>query len=175
MSLFDTAKERATSLAGSVVNKIAEHSSDDPASGQSVTINCTVVQAEELWRDAHRMSMVLGEVGEVEVTGPDQYRWTLRGGPVETTWESQVHTDNGGLRFVGTGSGDDTPANEIIVGFRPAPNHLGTEMSLRLKTPAPDLLTGALAFKVLYRCRALLQTGEVPTIRSNPSARPSAR
>ena len=63
----------------------------------------------------------------------------------------------------------------FIVAFRPAPNHLGTELSLRLKTPAPDLLTGALAFKILYRCRALLQTGEVPTIRSNPSARPSAR
>lgn len=171
MSLFDTAKERATSLAGSVVNKIAENSSDDPATGQSVTVKCTVVEAEELWRDPHRMSVVLGELGEVEVTGPDRYRWTLRGGPVETTWESQVHTDNGGLRFVSTG----TDANEIIVSYRQAPNHLGTELSLRLKTPAPDLLTGALAFKVLYRCRALLQTGEVPTIRSNPSARPSAR
>lgn len=175
MSLFDTAKERATSLAGSVVHKIAENTSDDPATGQSVTINCTVVQAEELWRDAHRMSIVLGELGRVEVTQPDRYRWTLHAGSTETTWESQVHSDNGGLRFVGTGSGDDTDPNEIIVSYRPAPNHLGTEMSLRLKTPAPDLLTGAVAFKVLYRCRALLQTGEVPTIRSNPSARPSAR
>jgi uncharacterized membrane protein len=171
MSLFDTAKERATSLAGSVVHKIAENAPDDPATGQSVTINCTVVQAEELWRDAHRMSIVLGELGQVEVTQPDHYRWTLRAGPTETTWESRVRSENGGLRFVGTG--DD--ANEIIVSYRPAPNHLGTEMSLRLKTPAPDLLTGAVAFKVLYRCRALLQTGEVPTIRSNPSARPSAR
>lgn len=175
MSLFDTAKERATSLAGSVVNKIAEQSSDDPATGQSVTVKCTVVEVEELFRDPHRLSVVLGEIGEVELTGSDRYRWTLRGGPVETTWESQLHSDIGGLRFVGTETGAGSAANEIIVSYRPAPHHLGTELSLRLKTPAPDLLTGALAFKVLYRCRALLQTGEVPTIRSNPSARPSAR
>lgn len=171
MSIIDTAKERVTHLAANVVNKVAEHAPADATTGQSVTVRCTVVEAEELWRDARRMSMVLGDLGDVEVTGPDRYRWTFKVGPATTTWESQVHTENGGLRFVGTG----TDANEIIVTFRPAPKHLGTEMTLRTKTPAPDLLSGAVAFKVVYRCRALLQTGEVPTIKSNPSARDSAR
>jgi hypothetical protein len=30
-------------------------------------------------------------------------------------------------------------------------------------------------FKALYRARAILMTGEVPTIKHNPSARASAR
>ena len=171
MSIIDAAKDRASSLAGTVVNKIADKATTEAANGQWVTVTCTVVEAEELWRDPHRLSIVLGELGEVELTDPDRYRWRLHGGPVETTWESQVHSENGGLRFVGTGA----DPNEIVVTYRPAPNHLGTELGLKTKTPAPDLLSGALAFKVLYRCRALLQTGEVPTIRSNPSARPSAR
>ncbi|BCI51551.1 hypothetical protein NIIDNTM18_08290 [Mycolicibacterium litorale] len=173
MSILDAAKDRATSLAAGVVNvvgdKMADKTPADATTGQSVTINSSVVEVEELWRDAARMSIVLGELGQVENIGPDRYRWNLEAGPVAVTWESTVHTEVGGLRF----AGDD--GNEILVSFRPAPNHLGTEVTLRTKTPAPDLLSGALAFKVLYRCRALLQTGEVPTIRKNPSARPSAR
>jgi uncharacterized membrane protein len=175
MSILDEAKNRAVSLATGVANAVGGKDAADAVNGQWVTVNCTVVEAEELWRDPNRMSVVLGELGEVTLSGPDAYRWTLHAGPVSTTWESRLHSEDGGLRFVGTGSGSDTDANEILVSYRPAPNGLGTEMGLRTKTPAPDLLSGALAFKVLYRCRALLQTGEVPTIRNNPSARPSAR
>lgn len=169
MSILDSAKHRAVSLATEVVNIIGDRTSGDATGGQTVTINADVVEVEELFRDARRMSVVLGELGDVDYTGPDRYRWNLHAGPVSTMWESRIHTDDGGVRFVG----DD--GNEILVGFRPAPNHLGTEVTLKTKTPAPDLLSGALAFKLLYRCRALLQTGEVPTIRNNPSARPSAR
>lgn len=168
MSILDSARDRATNLAAGVVSKVGDKTRD-ATNGQSVTISSSVVEVEELWRDAHRMSIVLGEFGDVEYTGPDHYRWTLHAGPVETTWESRVHSIDGGLRF----AGDD--GNEIIVTFRPAPNHLGTEVTLKTKSPAPDLLSGGLAFKLLYRCRALLQTGEVPTIRKNPSARSSAR
>ncbi|MBO0679179.1 hypothetical protein JRC04_17075 [Mycolicibacterium sp. S2-37] len=171
MGYLDTAKDRAAAVAGTLVSKITDKDPADAANGQWVTVNCTVVEAEELWRDPNRMSVVLGELGEVEFSAPDSYRWKLHAGPVSTTWQSRVHSENGGLRFVGAGE----DANEILVTYRPAPNGLGTELGLRTKTPAPDLLSGALAFKVLYRCRALLQTGEVPTIRSNPSARPSAR
>lgn len=173
MGYLDTAKDRAVGVAGTLVNKITGDEPAEAANGQWVTVRCTVVEAEELWRDARRMSIVLGDLGEVEYRDPDIYRWTLHAGPASTTWESRVHSEPGGLRFVGTGGGPDT--NEIVVIYRPAPNELGTELGLKTKTPAPDLLSGAMAFKVLYRCRALLLTGEVPTIRSNPSARPSAR
>ncbi|MCW2552947.1 MAG: putative integral rane protein [Mycobacterium sp.] len=50
-----------------------------------------------------------------------------------------------------------------------------TEVIARVSSPAPGALTGALTFKALYRARALLMTGEMPTIRYNPSARDSDR
>jgi uncharacterized membrane protein len=166
VSILDIARDEVLG----VVNRLVDHTPHGEVS-QSVTINCDVVQAEELWRDHRRLSVVLSELGEVEFTEPDRYRFNLHAGPVSVTFDSRLITENGGLRFVGIGSDD----NEIIVAYRPAPQHLGTEVTLRTKTPAPDLLSGALAFKILYRARALMQTGEVPTLRENPSARKSPR
>ncbi|WP_280506943.1 hypothetical protein [Nocardia farcinica] len=64
---------------------------------------------------------------------------------------------------------------QLHIEFAEAPADLGTEVTLRVTAPVPGLLTGAVAFKVLYRARALLQTGELPTLAHNPSARAGAR
>jgi hypothetical protein len=88
------------------------------------------------------------------------------------SWDSRLIADSGRLRFVSTSQDGGT---EIILDFSEAPRGQGTEVTLRVKSPAPALLSGALAFKALYRARALLQTGEIPTLRKNPSARKSAR
>jgi hypothetical protein len=66
-------------------------------------------------------------------------------------------------------------ANGIVLEFGDAPQDRGTEVIARVSSPAPGVLTGPLAFKALYRARALLMTGEVPTIKSNPSARDADR
>lgn len=153
-----------------VVTKVVSMVADTAPSGakaQTVTIACPPERIEQFWRDPEQLSVVLGDIAEVEATGEDRYRWRVMDGPA---WESRLVTDPGRVRYVG--SADD---NELVVEYRPAPNDLGTEVTLRVKAPAPGLLSGAAAFKVLYRLRALVQTGEVPTIRSNPSARKSAR
>lgn len=140
-----------------------------PATAQTVTIGCSAERVAEFWRDPAQLSVVLGDIGTVESAGGETYRWRLTDEP-DVAWESRLATDAGATRFIGTG--DD---NELSVNYRPAPRDMGTEVTLRVKTPAPGLLSGAAAYKVLYRLRALLQTGEVPTIKSNPSARSSAR
>ncbi|MCV7343018.1 hypothetical protein [Mycolicibacterium rhodesiae] len=164
MSVLDNAKGQIAGL----VDKIADNAPHTTAQ-QTVTVACTVIEAEELWRDARRLSEVLGELGEVRFTEPNRYHWHLHAAGVDLAWESRLVSDTDALRFVGS------DGNEIIVEYRPAPNNLGTELMLRTKTPAPELLSGAAAFTVLYRVRALLQTGEIPTIRRNPSSRASAR
>lgn len=164
MNVLDNAKGQIAGL----VDKIADHAPQNTAQ-QTVTVACTVVAAEELWRDPHRLSQVLGELGEVRFTEPNRYHWHLHAAGIDLDWESRLASDTDALRFIGS------DGNEIIVSYRPAPNNLGTEMTLRTKTPAPQLLSGAVAFTMLYRARALLQTGEIPTIRRNPSARESAR
>ncbi|MCZ8382689.1 hypothetical protein O6P37_27840 [Mycobacterium sp. CPCC 205372] len=166
MSALDTAKKQAAEVAGKLADQLPQRTAT-----QSVTIAVPLERVEQFWRNPDELSVVLGDVGEVEATGPDRYRWRLQAGPVKTTWESRLQKDIAGVRFVGT----EDDRNEFVVTYREAPRGLGTEVTVHAKSPAPGLLTGALAFKVLYRVRALLQTGEVPTIRTNPSARDSAR
>jgi uncharacterized membrane protein len=166
MNYLDAAKKQVAEVAGKLADQLPQRTAT-----QSVTVMSPLERVEQFWRDPAQLSVVLGDLGDVEITGPDRYRWRLRAGPVHTSWDSRLQTDIAGVRFVGTG--DDH--NEIVVTYRPAPRDLGTEVTLTTKSPAPGLLSGALAVKVLYRVRALLQTGEVPTIASNPSARDSAR
>jgi uncharacterized membrane protein len=164
MSYLDSAKHQVLGVVKKVVDAQPRR-----AAAQTVTIKCPPDRIEQFWRDPNQMSVVLGDIAEVNAAGQDRYRWRLRDQP-DVAWESRLIPEPEGLRFVGTE--DDS---HIAVTYRPAPRDLGTEVTLRVNTPAPGLLSGAAAFKVLYRLRALMQTGEVPTIQSNPSARKSAR
>ncbi|MCV7100581.1 hypothetical protein [Mycobacterium palustre] len=164
MSYLDSAKDQVLGVVKKVVAAQPRR-----AAAQTVTIKCPLERIEQFWRDPNQMSVVLGDIAEVNAAGQDRYRWRLRNQP-EVVWESTLIPEPEGLRFVGADDG-----NHIAVSYRPAPRDLGTEVTLRVNTPAPGLLSGAAAFKVLYRLRALMQTGEVPTIQSNPSARKSAR
>jgi uncharacterized membrane protein len=134
-----------------------------------VTIAVPTERVEQFWRDPDQLSVVLGDIADVEATGQDRFRWRLQDEP-NVSWDSRLVAESGRVRYVGTS--DD---NELSVSCRAAPRDLGTEVTLRVKTPAPGLLSGAAAYKVLYRLRALMQTGEVPTIQFNPSARDSER
>lgn len=160
MSVIGTAKDQLVGLVENLIGPVSHGSAQ-----QSVTVACTVVEAEDFWRDPHRLSVVLGEFGDVQFTAPDRYRWLLHFGEHELDWESTLFSAPGRLRF------SDEAGAELVVLYRAAPHGLGTEMTLRASLPTPALLNGAAAFTVLYRARALLQTGEVPTIARNPSGR----
>ncbi|OBA57756.1 hypothetical protein A5647_22695 [Mycobacterium sp. 1100029.7] len=164
MSYLNAVKDHAVGIAGKVVERLPRREK-----AQTVTIAAPRERIEQFWRDPDQLSRVLGEVAEVDVTGPDRYRWRLLPGP-DIAWESELVVAPDGIRFVGIADG-----NELVVSYKAAPHDLGTEVTLHAKSPAPGLLSGAVAYKVLYRLRALLQTGELPTLRSNPSARASAR
>lgn len=170
-SALDIAKDQLRHAIGAVAGRAGHRQRS-----QSLTIGCPEETVREFFRDPERLSKVLGEIAEVHPTGQgDRLRWVFRTGPLDgISWESKVVADNGRLRFVGVGDNDAT-GSELVVDFSAAPRGRGTEVTLRVESPAPGLLSGALAYKALYRARALLQTGEVPTIRKNPSARKSAR
>jgi uncharacterized membrane protein len=162
VSYLDFAKDQVLGVVNRVIDMAPRR-----AKAQTVTIACPVERIERFWRDPDQLSVVLGDIADIDADGPDRYRWRVSAAP-DVTWDSRLVEEPGGIRFVGNG-------NEIVVTYRPAPRELGTEVTLCVKAPAPALLSGGAAFKVLYRLRALMQTGEVPTIQSNPSARESAR
>lgn len=164
MRYLDVAKDQVLGVVNKIVDVLPSR-----AVAQTVTIAAPLERIEQFWRDPGQLSAVLGDIADVDTTGHDRYRWHLLEGS-EVVWESRLVQEPDGVRFVGTGDG-----NELAVNYRSAPRELGTEVTLRVKIPAPGLLSGGAAYKFLYRLRALMQTGEVPTIQHNPSARTSAR
>ncbi|WP_174187296.1 SRPBCC family protein [Nocardia barduliensis] len=174
MHYIDDTKHLLSDLVGRVLESASSYSSS-----QTVTIARPRAEVERFWRDPANLSEVLGDVAEVRSTGPSSYEWTLHSGADgRTTWKTTLHDEEEGrLRFVGS-TDDDTssaPGLELELRFRDAPRDLGTEVTMRARTPLPDVLTGAATFTALYRARARLQTGEMPTLAHNPSARDSAR
>ncbi|MFC9962719.1 hypothetical protein [Nocardia ignorata] len=171
MSYIEKAKEQLTDLVGKVV-----HSGSSGGGAQTVTISRPRAEVEQFWHDPEKLSQMLGDVAGVRSTGPTSYEWVLhRRDEDPITWDTILETQEDGLRFVGaTENGVHAGPAEIRVTFRDAPRGAGTEVSLRVESPVPDFLIGAATFKVLYRARALLQTGEVPTLAHNPSARAAA-
>jgi uncharacterized membrane protein len=171
MNVVDAAKEQAKQLAHKVVEKVTEATTSD-ARLQAITIARPRADVLALFEDSQRLSQVFGDIASVTEAGPDRMRWTFtgEGGP---SWDCLVSRDGDNrLRFV-----DINPERSagITLDFSDAPQDRGTEVVARVTSPGPGALTGTLAFKALYRARALLQTGEIPTIKRNPSARDSAR
>lgn len=164
MHYLDKAKQELETLAGKAMGSVTGGSTS-----QTLTVQCPRVEAEQFWRRPESLSRVFRGLAEVRSTAPDRYEWVVgRAGEEPITWESLLVTEDNGLRFV---DASDADLVQIELGFADAPRESGTEIRLSGQAPLPEQLTGAALFTVLYRARALLQTGEVPTLEANPSAR----
>jgi hypothetical protein len=173
MNVVDTAKAQFKQIVGKVTDKVAESASSQ-SGVQAITIAAPRNAIVHKFSDAEFLSQVFGDVADVQETGPERLRWTFRlDGNDGTAWDCVVAVeDDAQLRFVDVNP--DTGAG-FVMNFREAPQGRGTEVIARTTGPGPAALAGVLTFKALYRARALLMTGEVPTITSNPSARDSDR
>jgi uncharacterized membrane protein len=168
MNVIDIAKGHAKELAV----KVLRSSGPQPIS-QSITIRRPREVVVRFFQDPAALSQVFGDIADVETPGPNRLRWTFAGQDDESTvWECVVTVEDQFVKFADVAAGS---ASGIVLEVRDAPQDRGTEVIARVNSPAPGPLTGPLTFKALYRARALLQTGEVPTIKHNPSARASDR
>jgi len=164
-----TARTLVGSVAGAA-DRVLSRGGTDEAPQQTLTFTSSPAEVLAAARDAAVWSQVLGEFGSVSADGPGRYRFTTPHGPEGGT-PTELRETGDLLQF--QRGGEDGPIAELHV--HQAPQDRGTEVQLRLDVPAPDLAAGAATFTVLYRLRALLQTGEVPTITPQPSARPAER
>ncbi|MCV7432909.1 hypothetical protein [Mycolicibacterium bacteremicum] len=169
MALLENAKEQARQL----VEKVAG-SAGHKSTVQAVTIGRPRDAVVAALSDPVALSTVFGEIAEVASIGPNRLRWTFPGRDADDdpSWECVVTADGDGVKYT-----DVKPDSslELVVALREAPQAMGTEVIGRISAPAPGVLTGPLLYKALYRFRALLLTGEIPTIARNPSARDSQR
>ena len=160
---------------GQRVGEAAGRRSGSPQ--QTLTVGRPAAEVAALWRDPAAMAQVLGELGTVDVVG-DRWTWHLArpGSDEPVEWRTTL-TDGGSprtLRWADPEDGSDG-ASEVVVVLRDAPQDLGTEQVVRLSLPLPDLAVGAAALGLGYRARALLLTGEVPTITPQPASRGAAK
>ncbi|WP_280398591.1 hypothetical protein [Nocardia carnea] len=164
MQYLDKAKHELAALAGRALGAASGGSAS-----QALTVKCSRASAEQFWRRPEQLSQVFGGLAEVRPTAADRYEWAVRPpGAEAVTWESVLVAADDGLRFVDP---DDPDLVQLELAFADAPQGAGTEMRISGRAPLPEQLTGAALFTVLYRARALLQTGEIPTLEHNPSAR----
>jgi hypothetical protein len=173
MNVVDTAKTQVKKVVEKVTDKVTDAVGGDSRI-QAITIGRPRNEVLHKFQDAGFLSQVFGDVADVHEAGPERLRWTFRfGGNAGTAWDCVVAAEGDTqLRFVDV---DPDKSPGLVLNFRDAPQDRGTEVIARATSPAPGVLTGPLTFKALYRARALLMTGEVPTIKHNPSARDSDR
>lgn len=155
---------------------------------RSITIGKPAEELHELWHDPEHLTRLVGPVAEVETAsgGVDRHQWTVRG-PLErnVTWETRLVEDQPGEVLRWESLEDAAVPMEGTVRFRPAPGDRGTEVTLLLHLDPPggalgnrvlnrlDIVPETLVGEALRRSKRLAETGEIPTLEHNPSARGS--
>lgn len=153
---------------------------------QSVTIGRSAGDVYNLWRNPDTLEKVKLPFQELKILGSDHLRWTMKlpAGSMEIE-ALLVEERPGELVHWRSTSSAPIQVNERMR-FKPAPQDRGTEATLDYeldfsRMPAGELLRSAASFfhkvpqsavkKVLENFKSLAETGEVPTLKRNPSAR----
>lgn len=142
---------------------------------------------EEVWkklREPETLALVMAHFADVQPSGTNRARWLVPapfGRRLE--WETSVveAKEHELLRWESL-PGARIPQAGLVL-LRRAPRDLGTEVTIRLRYGGPGGLIGALGARALAlapsvvvgkaarRLKSLIETGEIPSIEHNPSAR----
>jgi uncharacterized membrane protein len=154
---------------------------------QSITIGKTPEELYRAWRQPENLAKIMEHLAEVTAVSEDRAHWaiTIPGGK-KIEWEAQIVEDRPGEFLRWQSSSEAKWPNEGSVHFRPGPRDWGTvvTLSFRFDPPEGDLgkallkrfhfVARLLAHKALQRFKSLMETGEIPTLRHNPTARTGA-
>lgn len=155
-----------------------------PEVERSITIGASPAELYRAWREPATLTRVMGHVAEVTAANADQMHWSASapfGRRLE--WDARVVEDDSDELLHWESLAGATVPNTGTVRFRPAPGNRGTEVALRIRVDPPGgalgaaaaarlgIVPGLLADKTLRRFKSLVETGEIPTLAHNPSAR----
>lgn len=154
--------------------------------GRAVTVGKPAEELYAAWRDPETFSRVMDHVADVSSVGENRFQWTVHG-PYgrDIGWESHVVESEPGSRLRWETPTDAVLPNEGEVRFEPAPGDRGTTVTLSVSFDPPggtlgaaaleqfDIAPAALAGVALDRFKSLAESGEIPTLEGNPSARGS--
>lgn len=154
---------------------------------RSATVQKSVEEVYRAWRKPETFVSAMGHLASVTPMTGGLTRWSLHD-PLgnEHHWDTELVADepNRLLRWATT---DNAPLiKSLTLLLAPAPGDRGTEMKLRLRLDPPGGLLGSALHKLfgkvpgvvvqraLYNVKALLEAGELPSLKNNPAARASA-
>ena len=151
---------------------------------RSITVGKSPDELYELWRDPDHLSDVMRHFAHVTSRGSDRLRWIVDGpGGREVSWETRFVEEAPGELLRWESPADATVPNEGTVRFRPAAGDRGTIVTLTLDFEPPagslgtatlerlDVVPESFVGVALDRFKCLAETGEIPTLQKNPSAR----
>lgn len=162
----------------------SEAAAGSPTVERSITVGKPADELSELARDPETVGRIVGRFADVESTDEDRHRWSVRG-PLDRTfsWETRIVEEQSGERLRWEPVDGPAVFEEWSMDFGPAPGDRGTEVTLRVRFDPPggtlagrgierlDVVPGTLVRETLDRFKSLAETGEVPTLEDNPSAR----
>ncbi len=154
----------------------------------SITVGRPATQLHTLWRDPEAFAAILRDFATVRPLGTDHARWTAHlpaGRSAE--WETEVVAEQPGVLFAWRAVPGSRFPHGGRLRFHPAtPAGRGTVATLELSLDPATLPGGTLlggvsgtldtlaktaVRKILRNFKALAETGEIPTLDQNPSAR----
>jgi len=170
-----------------IVNKAGSQiDPDSPEVRRAVTVGRSPEELYEFWSNPANLARIMDHFAEV-TPRDGALHWRVRG-PLKQVfeWDSRPVEEEAGRKLSWQTLPGGTLANHGDVTFRPGPNGTGTEVTLHLKFEPPlgnvgkslakafRLVPRAVVGQALRRFKSLVETGEIPTLEHNPSARGSS-
>jgi uncharacterized membrane protein len=153
---------------------------------ESVTVNASPPEAYQFWRDHRNLQRVMTHVEAIEPIDDRRAHWVVRGpAGIRLEWDAEIFDDRPG-EVIAWRSVEGAPVSTAgSIRFAEAPNGRGTivRATLHFSPPGGQLLPGITRLmgdipehelrEDLRRFKQLLETGEIPTTRGQPSGRRS--
>lgn len=151
---------------------------------RSVTVGEPAEDLSERLREAGTLGRVAGHFAEVTAAGEDRHRWTVEvPGDRDLSWETRLATERSGERLRWETVEGTALFEQWTAEFAPDPGDRGTKVTFRVTFDPPGGTLGSAALErleaapetlvgdALRRFKSLAETGEVPSLEGNPSAR----
>ncbi|HVO62286.1 MAG TPA: SRPBCC family protein [Terriglobales bacterium] len=142
----------------------------------SILVNCSVHDAYQFWRNFENLPRFMSRLDDVQISGDGHLTWTVVSGGSRLSWDTYIVNDRENQRIDWSSTPGSPVSMSGSVKFRPAPANRGTvvEQSTRFQAPGMGArrMVGQLIGKYpsflmrndLRRFKALMETGEIPTI-----------
>ena len=153
---------------------------------KSVTLNRSPQECYQFWRDFTNLPRFMKHLDSVQHIDERRSHWVARApGGTQVEWDSELTEDVPGQFLAWRSLSGSDVDHSGSVRFEPAPGGRGTVVRVQMRYQPPAGRAGVLVAKIFHeepeqqvqedlrRFKQVLETGEIPTTRGQPSGRRS--